>query len=451
MKTNAKLTEGNIAGTLIKLTLQMMMGMVSMVAFNLADTFFVGQLGTAQLAAISFTFPVVMVVGSISMGLGVGASAVISRAIGAGNQEKVVRLTTDALILAFIVVSLFAFTGLATIEPLFSAIGASNRLLPYIKSYMTIWYLGVPFVVIPMVGNNAIRATGDTKTPSLIMMTAVGVNIVMDPLLIFGIGPFPRMELAGAALATVFGRALTFILSLWILRKREKMISFKLPPFSSILESWRNILYIGVPAAGTNLITPISMAVITRLVATFGAEAVAAFGVATRVEMFALTVMMALGSVLTPFVGQNHGARKIDRIKTGVRYSQLFSLGWGVFLFGLFLVGASTIAAVFNDHPEVVSMTTRYLRIIALSYGLQGVLMLSSSALNALRKPLVSAFLALLRMVILYVPLATVGSRLFELNGIFYAGFLANVIAGAAAFFLLRKEMAALPEQSHII
>ena len=429
----------------------MMIGMVSMVAFNLADTFFVGQLGTVQLAAISFTFPVVMVVGSISMGLGVGASAVISRAIGAGNQEKVVRLTTDALILAFIVVSLFAFTGLATIEPLFRAIGASNRLLPLIKSYMTIWYLGVPFVVIPMVGNNAIRATGDTKTPSMIMMTAVAINIVMDPLLIFGLGPFPRMELAGAALATVFGRALTFILSLWILRKREKMISFKLPPFSSILESWRDILYIGVPAAGTNLITPVSMAVITRLVATFGAEAVAAFGVATRVEMFALTILMALGSVLTPFVGQNQGARKIERIKTGVRYSQLFSLGWGVFLFGLFLVGASAIAAVFNDHPEVVSMTTRYLRIIALSYGLQGVLMLSSSALNALRKPLVSAFLALLRMVVLYVPLAMVGSRLFELNGIFYAGFLANVIAGAAAFFLLRKEMTASPAQSHII
>jgi putative MATE family efflux protein len=448
MKTNARLIEGNVANTLIKLTLQMMMGIVAMVAFNLADTFFVGQLGTTQLAAISFTFPVVMVVGSISMGLGVGASAVISRAIGAGNQERVIRLTTDALILAFVIVSLFAFTGLATIEPLFRAIGATDRLLPHIKSYMTIWYLGVPFVVIPMVGNNAIRATGDTKTPSMIMMTAVAVNIVMDPLLIFGIGPFPRLELAGAALATVFGRALTFLFSLWILGKREKMISFQLPPFRLMVESWRNILYIGIPAAGTNLITPISMAVITRLVASFGAEAVAAFGVATRVEMFALTILMALGSVLTPFVGQNQGARTFNRIRMGVRYSQIFSLGWGVLLFGLFLAGASAIAALFNDQAEVVAITTRYLRIISLSYGLQGVLMLSSSALNALRKPLVSAFLAILRMVVLYVPLAMVGSRLFQVNGIFYAGFLANMIAGATAYFLLRKEMAAPPEQS---
>ncbi len=428
----------------------MMMGIVAMVAFNLADTFFVGQLGTTHLAAISFTFPVVMVIGSISMGLGVGASAVISRAIGAGNHEKVIRLTTDALVLALVIVSLFAFTGLLTIEPLFRAMGANEDLLPFIKSYMTIWYLGVPFVVIPMVGNNAIRATGDTKTPSMIMMAAVLINIVMDPMLIFGIGPFPRMELAGAALATVIGRALTFLLSLWILWKRERMISFKLPHIGLMIESWRKILYVGIPAAGTNLITPVSLAVITRLVSMYGAEAVAAFGVATRIEMFALTILMALGSVLTPFVGQNKGAGKNLRIKTGVRYSQIFSLGWGVFLFGLFMAAAKVFAGIFNDQPEVVSMATQYLQIISLSYGLQGLLMLSSSALNALNKPLVSAFLALLRMVVLYVPLAMVGSRVFQLTGIFYAGFLANVIAGATAYYLLRKELAAHPGQPHI-
>ncbi len=450
MTATAKLTEGHVAGTLIKLTLQMMMGIVAMVAFNLVDTYFVGQLGTVQLAAISFTFPVIMVIGSVSMGLGVGASAVISRAIGAGDQRKVTRLTTDALILALVIVSIFAFAGLLTIEPLFRAIGATERLIPFIKSYMIIWYTGVPFVVIPMVGNNAIRATGDTKTPSIIMMAAVLVNAILDPLLIFGHGPFPRMELAGSALATVFARALTFLFSLWILWKREKMINFQLPPLGKMVESWKKILYIGIPAAGTNLITPISLAAITRLVSVYGPEAVAAFGVATRIEAFALTVMMALGAVLTPFVGQNKGAGNQLRIKTGVRYSQIFSLGWGFLLFGVFLVASRIFAGIFNDHPEVVSMTASYLQIISLSYGFQGILMLSSSALNALNKPLISAFLAVLRMVALYVPLAMVGSRLFRLTGIFYAGFLANVIAGAAAFFLLRKELATHPVQSHI-
>ena len=138
---NAKLIEGPVQKTLIRLTIPMMLGMLGMIIFNLSDTFFVGQLGTNQLAALSFTFPVVLVVGSLAMGLGIGASAVISRAIEEGNHYKVKRLTTDSLTLSLIFVGFFALFGLITINPLFRLLGASGEVLTYISQYMTIWYL----------------------------------------------------------------------------------------------------------------------------------------------------------------------------------------------------------------------------------------------------------------------------------------------------------------------
>lgn len=440
-KTGAKLIEGPVGKTLVRLTIPMIVGIMGMVAFNLVDTFFVGQLGTVQLAAISFTFPVVFVIGSIALGLGVGASSVISRAIGEGDRNKVQRFTTDALALSLVIVVSFAVVGLLTIDPLFRLMGATPEILPYIKHYMTIWYPGVAFVIIPMVGNSAIRATGDTKTPSMIMLTAVVVNLVLDPLLIFGIGPFPRWGIRGAAVATVFARAATMALALWVLIKRDKMITFVPPRLKVGIESWKKILYIGLPAAGTNLIIPVSMGVITRLVSSYGPEAVAGLGVATRLEGFSLTVIMALSSVLAPFVGQNWGAKKIDRVRLAVRYSHRFALAWGGGMFIVFLLFARPVAGIFNENPVVISTIVSYVLMVSVTYGLLGVLMLSGSTFNALNKPMPSAVLSIVRMVILYIPLAYLGSYIWGLKGIFGAAAAANIAAGTAAYYWLKKTL----------
>ncbi|GAH14310.1 unnamed protein product, partial [marine sediment metagenome] len=149
---NAQLTDGPVGKILIRLTIPMVIGIVSMVAFNLVDTFFVSRLGTLELAAMSFTFPVVLVVHSLAMGLGIGTSAVLSRAIGEGYHHKVQRLATDGLILSVLIVATFVIAGMATIEPLFRMLGANEKIIPLIKEYMRIWYIGVPFVIIPMVG-----------------------------------------------------------------------------------------------------------------------------------------------------------------------------------------------------------------------------------------------------------------------------------------------------------
>jgi len=434
----AMLIEGAVGRTLIDLTIPMIFGMLGMVAFNLVDTYFVGQLGTVELAAMSFTFPVVMIVSSLAFGIGTGGSAVISRAIGEGDHHKVRRLTTDLLLLALTVVIIVVIIGLLTMDPVFRLLGATPDILPRIKEYMAIWYLAMIFLIIPMVGNNAIRATGDTRTPSFVMLVAVFVNVILDPLLIFGWGPIPRMELAGAAAATAISRAVTLAVAFYVLYYREKMITFVWPGWRPLFASWRRIMQIGFPAAATNMITPISMGAITALVATFGAPAVAAFGVATRIDMFALTVIMSLSTVLGPFIGQNWGAGRYERVHIAVRQSELFSLAWGLLMLLIFVLFGRTIAGFFNDDPAVVEVVVLYLWLIPISYGFQGLLRLAAFSLNVLERPLYATALTILQMFVLYIPLAYAGAALYDLTGIFAAAATANIIAGIVAFFVLR-------------
>lgn len=435
----AQLTQGPIGKTLFTLSLPMYIGILSMIAFNLIDTFFVGRLGTNELAAMSFTFPVVMVIGSLAMGLGIGVSALVSKAIGAGDFERVRRLTSDGLILSVLIVLVAIIVGLLTIEPLFRALGATPDILAFIKQYMTIWYLGVIFVVVPMVGNNIIRATGDTKTPSMIMLVVVIVNGILDPLLIFGIGPFPRMELAGAATATVIARAITLVVALWVIAVRERMLPTQLSRLPQMLQSWKDVLVIGIPGAITNMIIPVSLGVVTKLVAVHGPAAVAAFGVASRIDIFVLSVTLALGAVLSPFVGQNWGAGNKDRVDTAIIYSLRFVMGWGSVMFVVFLIIGRPIATIFNTDTEVVAATTLYLSIVPLSYAFQGVLNLSNSVLNVLQKPLYATGITMLQMFILLIPLALIGSSLFGLIGIFGAIVVANVLAGIVAYGVLGR------------
>lgn len=433
-KRSRDLTKGVIPRQLFSLAWPMLLGMMGMVIFNLADTYFVGQLGVQQLAAMSFSFPVVMFLNSLSQGVGIGTSSLISRNIIKTGKNTVKVMASRAILLGVIVVLFFVVIGLLTIRPVFAAMGAENAVLGFVSDYMFIWYLGVPFVIIPMIGNNIVRATGDTFTPGMIMVVIAGINILLDPLMIFGIGPFPEMGIKGAALATVISRGIGLIAILFILIKRTHMLTVKFGRIKDILATWKKVLYIAGPASLTMLITPISIALITRILAGFGKEAVAAFGVASRVEMFALMVIMSLGSVLIIFVGQNFSKHHFDRIREALNVSLKFSITWGVVVYILLLTLGSGIASLFTSDATVIEITKKYFYIIGASYGLQGLVMLSTSSFNGINKPYPSAVFSLVRMLVLYVPLAWLGSVFIGINGVFWAGFIANITVGLISF-----------------
>jgi putative MATE family efflux protein len=438
-KNSTLMLEGPIGKTLIRLALPMVFGMAAIILFNVIDTFYVGRLGATELAAMSFTFPVVYMLTHLTVGLGIGVTSVIARAIGEGDPERVRRLTTDGLILANTVVIVLAIAGLASAGPLFRALGADDELLPLIRSYMLWLYGGVGFLVIPIVGNSAIRATGDTRTPAVIMAVAGLVNIALDPLLIFGIGPFPRLELQGAAIATVISWAVTFVAALYFLHKRLNMIDWALPRLKQMWESWKAILFVGVPAAATQVIVPVAAGVITRIVSKFGPEAVAAFGVGTRIEALALIGFFSIGAALSPFAGQNYGARNCERLDGAMSFSAKASVVFGVVMYAVLALLARPLASVFNSEPAVIDTIVNYLYIMPIGYMFHGYALLIVSTFNAVNRPITSVWLNIFRVFVLGVPLAYAGSRLFGVNGVFAGVVIANVVIGIASFATIRK------------
>ena len=301
------------------------------------------------------------------------------------------------------------------------------------------WSLCVGLLAVPMVGNGAIRATGDTKTPATIMIVAGIVNTTLDPLLIFGIGPFPRLELQGAVLAAVisWGVALTTIL--WVLGKRDRMI--RLPVFAPkhTFDSWKQILHIGIPAAATQMMTPLSAAVITRMVSGYGEEAVAAFGVGDRLEALSLIGIWALSAAMAPFVGQNFGAGNYNRIRTVLRFSVKCSLVWGGATFTVLYLLSGIIAPIFNDDKAVIASIVLFLQIVPISYALHGIVTLVNSMFNALGKPLQAVLVIILHLFVFVLPLAYLGSMVYGLKGIFIGMAVGNVGAGVIAYLMVQK------------
>lgn len=436
-----------MTSVLLRMTGPMILGIVAILAFNLVDTFFIGMLGTQALAAISFTFPVTFVVTSLAMGLGAGLSAVMGHTLGQGKHDEAARITTDNLFLAVLLVTLIAVAGALTIHPLFRLLGASDALIALIYDYMLIWYLTVPMLVLPMVGNAAIRATGDTKTPSLVMTVAGLVNGVLDPLLIFGIGPFPEWGIRGAAIATSLSWLMAMLVSLYILRHREGLLRWRLSPRPQLLAHWRALLHVAVPASFTNMLNPLANAVLMTIFAGLGTEVVAAYGAASRVEALLLIVMMALSSVLAPFISQNCGAGNPARAKAALQLCMRFALLFQLAVYALTWLLAPFIADLFSDHPQVVRLIVLYLHLVPIGYGFQGMVMLLASALNGVRASSISFLFNGLRLFVFLLPGAWLGAKLGGEQGIYLGILLANLAAGTLAWWYARHRFEQLCHQ----
>ena len=435
----AALTEGSIPRNLWNLAGPMVIGIVAVMVFNLVDTLYVARLGTLELAAISFTFPVVNMIGGLVMGLGVGVTAVLSQTIGGGKEEQVRKITRDALILSVSLVIGTSIVGILTIDPLFKAIGVTPDIMPLVRQYIIPWYIGMPFLVIPMVGNSAIRATGDTRTPAMIMVVSAVMNIILDPLLIFGPWIFPRWGLAGAAIATVISRSLTLVLSLYVLIHRERMIDTRLPRIREMVRNWVSVMSIGLPASLTQIIIPVSYAVLTRIMAGFGATAVAGFGAGGRLMMFAMIVPMALATAMTPFSGQNWGAGRGERVLEGIRTSTRFVVFYGSAIYLLLVLLARPVASLFTPDAEVVEVMSLMIRINMIEIIFTGIVMIAGQTFNGLKRPLNATLLIVIRFAVFVIPLAWTGSHFFGISGFFGGSAIGSILAGIIAWFWIRR------------
>jgi len=424
-------TEGSVPSHLIRLTGYMTLGMVSVMTASLVEAVYVGMVGTLELAALSFTFPLVMILQGVSMGVSVGASSVVARAMGAGERERGRLLTTHASMLVMILVVILGTAAWFALESFFSLLGAEPDVLAATVSYMQIWLLGLPCFAFAFVGSTLMRAAGDAVTPGYLMTVGSGLHVLIAPFFIFGLAGAPEMGLDGAAVGFVIARIISFVAYAYCFVIRDRLVVARL---QGMWQSCLEILHVGLPAVASNLIAPVSMTVITRLLAAHGAPVVAGFGVASRVEAMIMMIIFAMTMSVAPFVGQNWEAGHLGRVKTALSLCNRFSMGWGLFAFTIMLIGAEPIAALLNEDPEVVAVATGYLTIIPLSIGFIGVTQTATQSFNALGKPMPPLLISILQMLVIYIPLALIGDYLWGYVGIFVALVATSALVAALGF-----------------
>ncbi|MBL4819984.1 MAG: MATE family efflux transporter [Gammaproteobacteria bacterium] len=434
-KNSLSLVDNPIPKTLVRITTPMILGMAMLFTFSLVDTLFISFLGTEPLTAISFTFPVTFMIMSLAIGLGIGTSAVIAKYLGKSEFDKAKQASTVTNYLAIFCALIIVLLCWVFNDAIFIGIGASEEMLILIRQYMMIWLPGSIMIVAIMNGNSILRAHGNTKTPSLLMAASGLINAVLDPILIFGLGPVPAMGIAGAALATLISWLIGFGYLTYLLLYRLELISRIIPSRAVFMSSSREMLRIGIPAAGANMMTPIAAGVMTAIASGFGESAVAAFGVGSRIEPLATLLILAMSSTLPPLISQNFGAGRIDRVSEAYRISTRFIVGWQLLVYVVLAICAPLIARIFSDDPEVISVIKLYIWILPLGYGFQGIIILSNSSLNALHRPVEALYLSASRFFVFYVPLAWLGSHYFGLPGFFIGAMIGN---GLMAMISLR-------------
>jgi len=443
----AAMTSGPIGPLLISLTLPMVGAVLSTIGYSVAETWFIARLGPEALSAVSFTFPVTMVVISLAIGLGAGTSAVVARALGAG-EAAASALVVDALLLTAALGLVAAGIGELVAGPLFRALGAPEALLPLIAGYLRIWFPAATLFMTAMVGLSAARAAGDARFQGLAMAAASLLNLALAAPAIFGAGGWPGLGLRGAALANALSWGPLLLATLWRLRGLG-LLADGLPTPGRFVASARRVLHVGLPAAGTNTIIPVSAAVVTSILATYGAKAVAGFGVAGRIESLSMVAFFALSAVMNPFAGQNAGAGRLDRVRVAMRASFGFCVGLGAVLAVVLWFAGPWIAGRFSGDAEVASATAAYLSIVPVSYGMAGIIAVANAAFNGLNRPGAAVLISVARTMLVNVPVAWAGGRLFGAPGVFLGVCAANVLVGAgAAWWIWRATAPALQPEA---
>ncbi len=439
MAADKTLNDGPVGRALWSVSAPMTLGILGVLSVGLADAFFLARDGATSLAAIGFAFPVMTALTSLSIGLSAGTNTVISQAIGRGEDEGRRRRTTlHAVTLALALSCCLAVIVWLSAPYLFTLMGAEAEVLAAILGYMRFWCVSFPFLVTSMALNAVFRAGGRSGVAATAMLLQALLNIGLDPVLIFGLGPFPVMSMDGAGLATLIARiasATGLIVFAW----HGGVLQLNAAPWLDAKESMRRIVRVGAPAALSNAINPMGMAIVTGFVATIGDTAVAGFGAATRVQGVLVVPMLALSSGIGPVVGQAWGAGDQDRAQAGLRLTHLSCAAIGIGVAVFLAIFAGPVAAFMTSGSEAQAYTATYLRIASWGYLGFGILITSNAAMNARDRALWSMSLSGARIFALYVPLTWLGVQIAGFEGMIIGALAANLLSAWLALIAVQS------------
>ena len=436
-KKTKKFTEGRIINSLISLAGPIIFANILQTAYQLIDTFWLGRLGADAVAAVSLSFPILFLILAIGGGLTLAGTVLVSQHKGAEDQEQVNYSSSQTVVVIFWVSLILSFVGWFVARPMMTIVGAGPEILEDSISYFRVSSIGFVFLFMFFVFQSLMRGIGNVMLPVYVILVTVFLNLVLDPLFIYGWGPIPGYGVAGAAVASVITQGLSAVAGIYMLFTGKYGIRIKWSMMRFDLQYVRKMVYLGIPASVEQSARALAMVMMIVLVTSFGSGVVAAYGIGARILSFVIIPALGFAIATTTLEGQNVGARKIKRaekvgnLSTGIAFFGLTGIGILLFIF------AENLTAFFvPNEPTVIQNGALFIKIMAPSFGLLGVQQILNGVFNGAGFTKASMMISMLSLWVIRFPLAYVLAYKTPLGyeGIWWAFPASNLVAAIVAF-----------------
>ena len=418
------LEEAGVASALLKLGIPTMVGMLISALYNAIDAYFVGGLGMSQMGAVSVVFPIVQIIIGLGMMFGAGASSYISRLLGKGANEQADKTASTSLFSGLLVGTIIIIGIMVFLDPVLTALGSTETILPYARAYAKIYVTGSIINVFTVMMNNLLTAQGATKFTMKAMLTGSIANVILDPIMIYGMD----LGIEGAAIATVISLCINMALYIGYIAKKKGVLRFSVRNIAPSKTIYAEVLKIGIPVLLFQLLASTAMGSINTAAKPYGDFAVAAMGAVTRIMTVVTYVVFGFLKGFQPFAGYNYGAKKYERLKKSIRLCMIWSTVFCIVAAIVLFIFADPIVSLFGTDTEMVDIAAKALRLNAVLFITFGFQMVYASLYLAIGKSLVGSVLSLSRQGIFFFPLVLVLPHVMGLTGVVWVQPMADLL-----------------------
>lgn len=418
MRLKGDLGKDKVGKLLVILSLPAMIGMTVQALYNVVDTFWVGKIGADAIAALTICFPIQMLMIAIASGTGIGLSSIISRRLGEDRKDQAINAAEHGIVLILFYGVIITLFGLYFVRPLLIIFGATPELLLLSEDYITLILLGSIFLFFAVMSGSIIQAQGNSGIPMKSMLTGAITNIILDPFLIFGLGPFPEMGVQGAALATVIAQIAACTINFRFLFSQDNLLTLTLKNFEINFSIIWEIYKVGLPSIIMQLMHSVIIVILNWILGTYSYLAIAAMGIFFRIQSIIFMPVMGLTSGLIPIIAYAYGAKNLPRLKRALILAAWVSFALMSIGFLAFQLIPEQLIRIFNNDPELVRLGVECMRNISLLLPFVGPAIIASSLFQAVGKGLTAMWLSLLRQVVLLVPALMILPHYFDLRGV---------------------------------
>lgn len=444
MQQGQDLTKGTIRKELWSLAWPMMLSVFFYTLYNLVDAFWVGKLSAESIAAVSISQLTLFMMVALSMGITVGSGVLMAMQIGAKNKPEAERLLGQSFVLAAIAAGFFTTVSLIFRDQMLVLSGASGTIFAPALEYFTITSAGSVLFFILMTIMFAFNAQGDTFTLTKLFAFSTLVNVIFDPILIFGLFGFPALGIGGAAYATLISQTAFIVVALKVLSSEKRMVRFRFKNLTIRWESVKKVLKIGIPASLTQVLNPVGTAALLYITSMgFAEKGTIAFTIGSRVEFLGFLPAVGFGFAGLALIGQNMGAGNFKRAReafqTALQYAVVAAASLGV----LAAIFAGVITRTFTSDASVTGYAMSYIWVVSLSYGFLAAMMVEANAFQAIGRSWPGFWIVFLRFVGISIPLSLLLTQVWDVGimGIWTAIILGNVVASIVGYFWITRAL----------